>query len=95
MPAGYGQVGIDSFLSGYVDSLLTYGRAVGEIVLSGNRVADPAGMSPDLILSACFKIEFYACIVMAVLAEMFQCAAMTGCEFPLLSWRSVPVIILA
>ena len=39
MPAGYGQVGIDSFLSGYVDSLLTYGRAVGEIVLSGSRVA--------------------------------------------------------
>ena len=38
MPCGYGQVGIDSFLSCYVDSLLTYGRAVGEIVLSGDRV---------------------------------------------------------
>ena len=38
MPCGYGQVGIDSFLSCYVDSLLTYGRAVGEIVMSGNRV---------------------------------------------------------
>ncbi len=38
MPAGYGQVGIDSFLSCYVDSLLTYGRAVGEIVMAGNRV---------------------------------------------------------
>ena len=38
MPCGYGQVGIDSFLSCYVDSLLTYGRAVGEIVVAGQRV---------------------------------------------------------
>lgn len=38
MPCGYGQVGIDSFLCCYVDSLLTYGRAVGEIVVAGNRV---------------------------------------------------------
>ena len=38
MPCGYGQVGIDNFLSCYMDSLLTYGRAVGEIVLGGDRV---------------------------------------------------------
>ena len=38
MPCGYGQVGIDSFLGCYVDSLLTYGRAVGEIVVAGDRV---------------------------------------------------------
>ena len=38
MPCGYGQVGIDSFLSCYVDSLLTYGRAVGEMVVAGDRV---------------------------------------------------------
>ncbi len=38
LPCGYGQVGIDSFLSCYMDSLLTYGRAVGEIVMAGNRV---------------------------------------------------------
>ncbi len=38
MPCGYGQVGIDSFLSCYMDSLLTYGRAVGEIVVAGGRV---------------------------------------------------------
>ena len=38
MPTGYGQVGIDSFLGCYIDSLLTYGRAVGEIVLAGDRV---------------------------------------------------------
>ena len=38
MPCGYGQVGIDSFLSCYMDSLLTYGRAVGEIVIGGGRV---------------------------------------------------------
>ena len=38
VPCGRGQVGIDSFLSGYMDSLLTVGRAVGEIVVSGGRV---------------------------------------------------------
>ncbi len=32
-PSGHGQVGIDSFLSGYLDSLLTYGRAVGELIV--------------------------------------------------------------
>ena len=38
LPCGYGQVGIDSFLSCYVDSLLTYGRAVGEMVVVDGRV---------------------------------------------------------
>ena len=38
VPCGYGQVGMDSFLSCYVDSLLTYGRAVGEMVVSRGRV---------------------------------------------------------
>lgn len=38
MPSGYGQVGIDSFLSCYLDSLLTYGRAVGEILVADGRV---------------------------------------------------------
>ena len=38
MPCGYGQVGIDSFLGCYVDSLLTYGRAVGEMIVAGGRV---------------------------------------------------------
>ncbi len=37
-PCGYGQVGIDAFLSCYMDSLLTNGRAVGEIVMAGDRV---------------------------------------------------------
>lgn len=32
VPAGWNQVGIQSFLDGYLDCLLTYGRAVGEIV---------------------------------------------------------------
>lgn len=35
---GRGQIGIDSFLTAYVDSLLTYGRAVGEMVVAGNRL---------------------------------------------------------
>ena len=38
VPCGRGQVGIDSFLSGYVDSLLTYGRAVGEMVMAGGKL---------------------------------------------------------
>ncbi len=38
VPCGRGQIGIDSFLAGYTDSLLTYGRAVGEMVVSGGRL---------------------------------------------------------
>ena len=38
MPCGRGQSGMDSFLAGYVDSLLTYGRAVGEMVVSGGKL---------------------------------------------------------
>ncbi len=39
VPCGRGQRGIDSFLTTYLDSLLTYGRAVGEMVVSGGRLA--------------------------------------------------------
>lgn len=35
---GRGQTGIDSFLTAYLDSLLTYGRAVGEMVVSGGKL---------------------------------------------------------
>ena len=38
VPCGYGQMGMDSFLSCYLDSLLTYGRAVGEILVADGRV---------------------------------------------------------
>ena len=38
VPTGHGQVGMDSFLAGYMDSLLTVGRAVGEIVMAGGKV---------------------------------------------------------
>ena len=38
MPCGRGQVGVDSFLAGYLDSLLTYGRAVGELVVAGRHL---------------------------------------------------------
>lgn len=38
MPCGRGQVGIDSFLSGFVDSLLVYGRSVGEMVVDRGRL---------------------------------------------------------
>ena len=32
VPVGRGQVGLESFLAGFIDSMLTYGRAVGELV---------------------------------------------------------------
>ena len=38
MPCGRGQQGIDAFLAAYLDSLLTYGRAVGELVVAGERL---------------------------------------------------------
>jgi hypothetical protein len=38
VPTGHGQLGMDSFLTGYMDSLLTVGRAVGEIVVGGGKV---------------------------------------------------------
>lgn len=38
VPTGHGQVGIDSFMAGYMDSLLTVGRAVGEIVVGSGRI---------------------------------------------------------
>ncbi len=38
MPCGRGQMGVDSFLSGYMDSLLTMGRTIGEIVVKDGHV---------------------------------------------------------
>ena len=38
VPCGRGQYGINNFLSGYLDSLLTYGRAVGEMVVAGGKM---------------------------------------------------------
>ena len=38
VPCGRGQYGVESFLSGYLDSLLTYGRAVGEMVVAGGKL---------------------------------------------------------
>ena len=35
VPTGRGQYGVECFLSAYLDSLLTYGRAVGEMVVAG------------------------------------------------------------
>ena len=37
-PCGRGQTGINSFLAGYLDSLLTGGRAIGEMVVSGGKL---------------------------------------------------------
>ncbi len=39
VPCGRGQRGIQSFLSAYIDSLLTYGRAVGEMVVANGQLA--------------------------------------------------------
>ena len=37
-PCGRGQMGIESFLTAYLDSLLTYGRRVGEMVVAGGKL---------------------------------------------------------
>ncbi len=47
VPCGHGQIGAESFLSAYLDSLFTCGRAVGEMVVRDGRLAalnwgDPA-----------------------------------------------------
>ena len=38
VPCGRGQEGVESFLSGYLDSMLTVGRAVGEMVVTGGHL---------------------------------------------------------
>ena len=38
VPCGRGQYGIENFYAGFMDSLLTYGRAVGELVVAGGRL---------------------------------------------------------
>ena len=38
VPCGRGQFGIGNFLSGYLDSLLTYGRAAGEMVVANGKL---------------------------------------------------------
>lgn len=38
VPCGRGQYGINNFLAGYLDCLLTYGRAVGEMVVAGGKL---------------------------------------------------------
>lgn len=38
VPCGWGQVGMDSFLAGFLDSLLVYGRSVGELVVDRGRL---------------------------------------------------------
>ena len=38
VPCGRGQYGINAFLAGYLDSLLTYGRAVGEMVVGSGKL---------------------------------------------------------
>ena len=38
VPCGRGQYGMNNFLAGYLDSLLTYGRAVGEMVIGAGKL---------------------------------------------------------
>ena len=38
VPCGRGQIGINSFLAGFMDSLLVYGRSVGEMILDRGRL---------------------------------------------------------
>ncbi len=38
VPCGYGQEGIANFMAGFLDSLLIYGRSIGEMVVAGGRL---------------------------------------------------------
>ena len=38
VPCGRGEYGSGNFLAGYLDSLLTYGRAIGEMVVAGGKL---------------------------------------------------------
>ena len=38
VPCGRGQFGMNNFLAGYLDSLLTYGRAIGEMVVAEGKL---------------------------------------------------------
>ena len=38
VPCGHGQTGIHSFFAGFLNSLLTYGRAAGELVVGGGKL---------------------------------------------------------
>ena len=49
VPAGRGQFGINAFLDCYLDSLLTYGQAVGEIV--------PAAGNREIAALLCARVE--------------------------------------
>ena len=49
VPAGRGQFGINAFLDGYTDSLLTCGRAIGEIL--------PAAGNRDIAALLCGRVE--------------------------------------
>ena len=43
--------------------------------VSGHRMADPAGVGPDLVFPACFKIEFDTGIFLTFLFNMLEGAA--------------------
>lgn len=49
VPVGWGQMGINAFLDCYLDSLLTYGQAVGEMV--------PAAGNRDIAALLCARVE--------------------------------------
>lgn len=77
VPAGRGQRGLQAFLDGYLDSLLTCGRAVGEIVpdRQGRDVAavlwcDPAAV---VIREGESPMEFELCSQSAGEPEPFPC----------------------
>jgi len=49
VPVGRGQVGINAFLDMYLDSMLTFGQAVGEMVLTGEK--------DDVAALLCARVE--------------------------------------
>ena len=65
VPVGRGQFGLNAFVDSYLDSMITCGRAVGEIVTDGNRdiAAVLCGdVSDVLIREGATPLDFAVCV---------------------------------
>ena len=66
--------------------------ALGFVFLvTGNGMSDPMRVCSDLVLASGFEVEFDAGVLLTVLFEMLEGAAVACGELPVLARRLVPV----
>ena len=80
VPVGRGQQGLESFLDSYLDSMLTCGRAVGEIVTRGDR--DIAAVLCGKILPMLAAGQLRRVLFLATGALMSQTTFLQGESIP-------------